>query len=136
MRRFLSRAAGYVVVVAAALGVSGGTVFAHVEIVRTVPADGSVLTESPTHITLAFTDDLALDLAGVDLRTASGTEISLGSLAFGSDHRQLVRSRRPASRGAGRFWVLAPEKIGAGGSGSKPICRRASARISSPNCVA
>ena len=103
MRRFLSRVAGFVVVVAAALGVSGGTVLAHVEVVRTIPADGSVLTESPTHITLAFTDDLALDLAGVDLRTASGTEIKLGPLAFGSDHRQLVITLPPLADDAYRL---------------------------------
>jgi copper transport protein len=65
-------------------------VFAHVEVVRTDPADGSVLTASPPEITLTFTDQLDLDLAAVELTTASGTEIPLRSPTFGSDHRQLV----------------------------------------------
>jgi copper transport protein len=90
LRTSIGRAAAATVVIAATLGLSAGTALAHVEVVRTDPADGSVLATSPAAVTLSFTDELDVDLANVRLTTASGTEIELGAMTLGSDGSQLV----------------------------------------------
>jgi copper transport protein len=99
----MGRALALLGVVVATLGLSGGTVLAHVEVVRTIPADGSVLNDAPSNITVSFTDELSLDLASAELRTASGTRIELGPLTFGGDHRQLVVTFPPLVEDAYRL---------------------------------
>ncbi|MEO5899618.1 MAG: copper resistance protein CopC, partial [Ilumatobacteraceae bacterium] len=84
------RALAALAVSVAVLGLSSATVLAHVEVVRTDPTDGSVLTASPPSITLTFTEDLSLELAHVRLRSASGTEVALAPLTFGPDRHQLL----------------------------------------------
>jgi copper transport protein len=84
------RAIAALLIVVTMVGLFGGTASAHVEVVRTDPPDGSVLSTSPSRITLSFTDTLALDLASVELRTASGTRVVVDKLTLGADRNQLV----------------------------------------------
>lgn len=81
-------AAGIVTI--ATVGLTDTAASAHLDIVTTDPADGSVLTTSPERITLTFSGDLDPQLVAVELRTAAGEQVSLGAVSFDGGHDRLV----------------------------------------------
>jgi methionine-rich copper-binding protein CopC len=76
---------------------------AHAFLLKANPAVGSTVAGSVTELRLEFTEAIELALSGVELTSASGTPVPLGSMSFAdSGHRLLIGKTRMLMSGSYR----------------------------------
>lgn len=76
------------IIFAAAIGFSGQA-FAHAHLKAAVPADKSVVTVSPSALTLSFTEGLNLKFTGIRLIGPQNTEITTGAAGLADNGTSL-----------------------------------------------
>lgn len=83
-RRRLARALAVVVVAFAALLAAAGIASAHADLVSSSPANGSVLANEPSELTLTYSEAVTLDLSSVSVVAPDGRHVNSGSLHYGA----------------------------------------------------
>ena len=89
-------------VVAASLGVGGGTAYAHTKLSGSSPADGETLESPPTQLHLTFSGKLegSASLHSVELVGPDGAPVALEPPALGSGGKSLMTALPPLANGA------------------------------------
>ena len=72
-----------------ALSLQSGAVFAHTDLVRQDPADGSSVA-APTTLSLTFTEEVTLEFTGITLKGPDGAEVTVGEGVLGDDGMTLT----------------------------------------------
>jgi methionine-rich copper-binding protein CopC len=88
-----------VVAAAAVLAAFPATAFAHAELVRAIPADGSTVTEPVMVVSARYSQDLT-SASSLNVLDASGATVATGGVDPGGDRRMLARSDVPFTNGA------------------------------------
>ena len=87
-----------VVAAAAVLTALPATAFAHAELVRAIPADGSTVTEPVTVVSARYSQDLT-SASSLNVLDASGATVANGGVGPGDDRRMLARPDVPFTNG-------------------------------------
>lgn len=82
-----------------------GSAQAHAHLTAAVPADGAVVTTSPTALSLAFTEGLALELSGATLKGPDGKPVTTGSTSLGTADKKTMNIAIPVALGDGVYTV-------------------------------
>jgi len=91
----LRRAATLLALVLAVVVGSAGPAAAHANLLRTTPADGTVLTTAPTDVVLRFSEAVGTSLGALKVLAPDGRRVDTGEVNTRSDSREVVVPLRP-----------------------------------------
>ena len=78
---------------------------AHAHLTAAVPADGMVVTTSPTTLSLAFTEGLSLKLSGATLKGLDGKPVATGAISLSAPNKKTMNIAIPGELGTGTYTV-------------------------------
>ena len=82
-----------------------GSAYAHAHLTAVAPADGMVVTSSPSTLSLTFTESLAGKLSGATLKGPDGKPVATGPTSLGAADNRTMNIAMPAELGAGAYTV-------------------------------
>jgi methionine-rich copper-binding protein CopC len=66
----------------ASLTLASSPAFAHAHLVKATPAAGSLVTASPSEITISFSEAIELRFSGIEVKGASGNPVETGAASL------------------------------------------------------
>lgn len=89
----------------AALMASSGQALAHAHLKTQMPAADTVVSASPTALSLGFSEGLEIGLSGVTLKAADGQAITTGVAALAPDNDKQISVPLKAALATGKYTV-------------------------------